>query len=123
MKVFGLDHVQLAMPVGVEAQAREFYGVLLGLRELPKPAAIVSRGGVWFQCGGLQLHLGVELDFRAAKKAHPALLIEGYGELLEKLGAAGYEVVVDSSLSAVTRAFTFDPFGNRIELISIDATQ
>ncbi len=121
MKVVGLDHVQLAMPTGGESKARAFYGELLGLREISKPAGIASRGGVWFQCGSLQLHLGIEQDFRPAKKAHPALAIEGYAELLKTLVGAGYEAQEDTSIPEVTRCFTFDPFGNRIELISTDA--
>ncbi|MES2407319.1 MAG: VOC family protein [Pseudomonadota bacterium] len=120
MKVVGFDHVQLAIPADAEEKARAFYGEILGLREIPKPAETVSRGGVWFRCGSLQLHLGIEQDFRPAKKAHPALAVEGYAELLETLAAAGYEVLEDTSLQTVTRCFTFDPFGNRIELISID---
>lgn len=121
MKVVGLDHVLLAMPAGGESKARAFYGELLGLREIPKPAEIASRGGVWFQCGSLQLHLGIERDFNPAKKAHPALTIEGYAELLKTLSGAGYRVQEDTSISEVTRCFTADPFGNRIELVSADA--
>ncbi|MHB1950593.1 MAG: VOC family protein [Acidiferrobacteraceae bacterium] len=122
MKVIGLDHVQLAAPVGSEGQARAFYGELLGLQEIRKPQALAPRGGVWFQCGALQLHLGVEQDFRPAKKAHPALLIEGYAGLLEALRQAGHEVLEDTSLPGITRCFTCDPFGNRIELVSADRT-
>jgi catechol 2,3-dioxygenase-like lactoylglutathione lyase family enzyme len=110
------------MPADAEAKARAFYGELLGLREIPKPVKIASREGVWFQCGNLQLHLGIERDFSPAKKAHPALAIEGYAELLKTLIGAGYEVQEDTSIPEVTRCFTSDPFGNRIELISTDAT-
>ena len=120
MKVVGLDHVQLAIPRGSESEARRFYGDILGLREIPKPSEIASRGGVWFECGSLQLHLGIEAEFRPARKAHPALLVEGYAELLKALSAAGCKVLEDTSLSEVVRSFTFDPFGNRIELISRD---
>ena len=118
MRIVGLDHVQLAMPAGAEDRARSFYGFLLGLPEVPKPAALASRGGAWFQCGKLQIHLGVENDFRPAKKAHPALVVEGFEELLAALRHAGCEVTEDSSLSEVRRAFTADPFGNRIELVA-----
>lgn len=123
MKVVRLDHVQLAMPAGGETKARAFYGELFELHEIPKPAEIASRGGVWFQCGNLQLHLGIESDFRSARKAHPALVVEGYAELLAALVETGYEVIEDTSIPAVTRCFTFDPFGNRIELISIDGAR
>ncbi|WP_445368792.1 glyoxalase [Methylomonas sp. BW4-1] len=120
MKVVGIDHVQLAIPPEAESTARGFYGGLLDLSEIPKPAQIASRGGVWFQCGSMQIHLGIENDFSPAKKAHPALLIEGYEKLLKKLADAGYKVQEDTSIPDVTRCFTSDPFGNRIELISTD---
>lgn len=117
MRVVGIDHVQLAMPPGGEEKARVFYGEILGLAEIPKPAELASRGGVWFHCGSRQLHLGVEAEFRPARKAHPALSVEGYAGLVRTLRQAGYEVREDTTLPAITRCFTFDPFGNRIELI------
>ncbi|HEX7112041.1 MAG TPA: VOC family protein [Mizugakiibacter sp.] len=113
-----LDHVQVAMPRGEEARAREFYGRLLGLTEIPKPGETAARGGVWFQCGAMQVHLGVEDGFRAAQKAHPAFVVEGYAELLVALQANGYPVQPDTSVPGWVRAFTRDPFGNRVELIS-----
>ena len=121
MAVCGIDHVQLAMPSGGEQLARRFYGGVLGLIEVPKPPNLVARGGCWFQCGPLQLHLGVEADFRPAKKAHPALLVTNLAELLKALPAAGFEVQRDSEpVQGLDRAFTTDPFGNRIELIAAD---
>ena len=82
---------------------------------------LASRGGAWFQCGALQLHLGVEQDFRPAKKAHPALRIEGIDELLLTLRNAGCEVTDDTSVPEIRRAFATDPFGNRIELVAIES--
>jgi catechol 2,3-dioxygenase-like lactoylglutathione lyase family enzyme len=117
MKVLGLDHVQLAMPRGGEEAARTFYQNLLGLAEIEKPPQLASRGGVWFACGSAQLHLGVEEGFRPAKKAHPALLVSQLEELLARLRGAGLEVVDDAAIPGVRRAFVFDPFGNRVELI------
>ena len=115
--VVGLDHVQVAIPRGEEDRARTFYSGLLGLEEIPKPGATAQRGGVWFQCGRLQLHLGVEEPFSPARKAHAALRIRRYDELIAKLIAAGYRVVQDTSLADVRRSFASDPFGNRVELI------
>lgn len=115
--VLGFDHVQVAIPRGEEERARAFYCGLLGLREIPKPGATAGRGGVWFECGELQLHLGIEEPFAPARKAHPALRIQGYDELLASLIASGYRVVQDTSLPGVTRSFVSDPFGNRVELI------
>ena len=121
MPVVGLDHVQLAMPEGFEPEARSFYGKLLGLTELVKPEELASRGGAWFECGGIQIHLGVENGFRPAKKAHPAFLVEQFEELVARLRREGFEAIEDTSLPAVRRAFTNDPFGNRIELVASNA--
>jgi len=119
--VIGFDHVQLAMPKGEEVAARGFYGGLLGLEELPKPQATAARGGLWFKCGDLQLHLGVEEPFAPARKAHPALRVRDYEPLLATLAANGVAVARDHVLAGVERAFVHDPFGNRVELIKSDA--
>lgn len=105
------------MPAGKEAQARAFYGGLLGMAEIEKPAELKKRGGCWFQSGAVQIHLGVEPEFRPARKAHPALRCVDYDLLTERLKSAGAEVVNDSSVPGVQRCHISDPFGNRIELI------
>lgn len=112
-----IDHVQLAMPRGEEERARAFYGRLLGMTEVAKPAELAKRGGCWFECGAVQIHLGVEADFRPAKKAHPALRCLDYDGLTGRLRDAGVDVVDDESIPGVRRCHVFDPFGNRIELI------
>jgi catechol 2,3-dioxygenase-like lactoylglutathione lyase family enzyme len=120
MSVYGIDHIQLAMPSGGEAEMRRFYGGILGLTELPKPAKLAARGGGWFQCGALQLHLGVEADFRPAKKAHPALLVRDLAAMSATLLAAGFELKHDPEpIEGFERVFTADPFGNRIELLQV----
>ena len=111
-----IDHVQLAMPAGEEESAQRFYRDLLGMVEIPKPPQLAKRGGCWFASGGVQLHLGVEKDFRAAKKAHPALRCFDYDGLTSRLRAAGVETKEDESVPGVRRCHVFDPFGNRIEL-------
>ena len=113
-----IDHVQLAMPSGGEDQARAFYGMLLGMREVPKPAELAKRGGCWFECGPVEIHLGVEADFRPARKAHPALRCLDYDGLVRRLKAGGVEITDDASIPGVRRSHIADPFGNRIELIS-----
>src|SRR5688572_3152553 len=118
MTVYGIDHVQLSMPAGGESLVRRFYGGILGLTELPKPPNLAARGGAWFRCGNLQLHLGVEAEFRPAKRAHPALLVSDLAEIVKTLTAEGFEVKYDSEpIQGFERAFTADPFGNRIELL------
>lgn len=117
MSVVGIDHVQLAMPAGGEAAARGFYVGLLGMTEVPKPAALAGRGGCWFRGGSARLHLGVEADFRPATKAHPALLVEDLSALAERLAAAGVLLTADVPLPGYARGFVADPFGNRVELM------
>jgi len=117
MGLTGIDHVQLAMPAGGEEQARTFYGDLLGLPEFAKPAALAARGGCWFEDGPLKVHLGVDPDFRPARKAHPAFLVDDLAGLVARLAAGGHPIVEDMPIEGETRVFTQDPFGNRIELI------
>jgi catechol 2,3-dioxygenase-like lactoylglutathione lyase family enzyme len=115
-QVIGIEHVQLAMPAGREAEARAFYAGLLGIAEIEKPPELATRGGAWFEDGTLKIHLGVETDFRPARKAHPALLVRGLRDLVARLQAAGVEVV-DEPLPGCDRVYVADPFGNRIELM------
>lgn len=124
MRITGVDHVQLAMPRGREDDARAFYGGLLGLEELAKPPALRARGGVWFATGAQQLHLGVEEPFAPARKAHPALAV-GAGDLdafAAALAAAGVPVAWDDAIPGVRRFYVADPFGNRLELLSVVET-
>jgi catechol 2,3-dioxygenase-like lactoylglutathione lyase family enzyme len=117
----GIDHVQIAAPAGCEAEARRFFGELLGLRELQKPAALAVRGGLWFQCGAQQLHIGVEKDFHAAKKAHPAFRLADEVSLraLEaRLQAAGITTRDDREIEESARFFADDPWGNRLEFVA-----
>jgi catechol 2,3-dioxygenase-like lactoylglutathione lyase family enzyme len=116
-RVYGLDHVQLAMPAGQEDVARGFYCGVLGLTEILKPPHLARRGGVWFAGGALRLHLGVEAEFRPARKAHPALLVERLDGLVERCRQAGVEAVADEPLLGYDRVYVQDPFGNRIELM------
>ncbi|MDX6657759.1 MAG: hypothetical protein QOH62_2552 [Solirubrobacteraceae bacterium] len=113
-----IDHIQLAAPPGCEDEARAFYGGLLGLAEVPKPPTLAARGGAWFMVGAQALHIGVEKDFRPARKAHPALACSAIDELAARLEGAGAPVRWDEELPGVRRFYTADPFGNRIEIIA-----
>jgi catechol 2,3-dioxygenase-like lactoylglutathione lyase family enzyme len=115
--VVALDHVNVAMPKGKEADADRFYGELLGFEVLEKPAAQAARGGRWYRQGEVQVHLGVDPEFRPARTAHPALRVRGLDELVPLLEGAGIEVEWDTSIAEVHRCVVFDPFGNRVELI------
>lgn len=118
MKILSIEHVQLAMPAGEEEKARAFYTGLLKFTEIPKPPELATRGGAWFHSGSVQLHLGVEADFRPARKAHPAFLVENLDLLIAAIQTAGYETDPSQPpLEGYKRVHIFDPFGNRIELM------
>jgi catechol 2,3-dioxygenase-like lactoylglutathione lyase family enzyme len=114
-----IDHIQLSAPKGCERAAREFYGSILGLRELEKPASLRARGGCWFQCGDHQLHIGVESPFRPAKKAHPAFAVSDLDKLRESLLAHGVKIIDDDSLPGTRRFYAEDPWGNRLEFLEL----
>jgi catechol 2,3-dioxygenase-like lactoylglutathione lyase family enzyme len=122
MQVYGIDHVQLAMPPGQEPTARAFYGGVLGLAETPKPLNLAARGGVWFEQGSVKVHLGVEQEFRPARKAHPAFLVHDLAELVRRCQQAGYAVTSDVPLAGYERVHIADPFGNRLEFLEPQST-
>ncbi len=115
VNVLGIDHVQVAAPAGCEAEARAFYGGLLGLEELRKPDALRARGGCWFRVGAQELHVGTEEPFASARKAHPGLVVSDVAALAERLRGAGIAVALDDSIPGVQRFHAADPFGNRLE--------
>ena len=110
----GIDHVQLAIPVGSEDTARAFYVDVLGLAEVPKPPSMAARGGAWFEAGAVRVHVGAEEAFVPARKAHPALLITGLRDFVE---AAQLDATWSDEIVGVVRCHVADPFGNRIELV------
>jgi catechol 2,3-dioxygenase-like lactoylglutathione lyase family enzyme len=117
VELVGVDHVQLTMPTGRERDARRFYGEVLGLREVPKPAELAERGGCWFVGPGLAIHLGVDQRFLPVMKGHPGLVVADLDAARKTLVGAGATIQEDDSALAVRRLYTQDPFGNRIELI------
>jgi catechol 2,3-dioxygenase-like lactoylglutathione lyase family enzyme len=119
MRVAHIDHIQIAAPEGCESTAREFYGSLLGMKEIEKPPPLRARGGCWFECGSQELHIGVETDFRPARKAHPAFSVFHLNELRETLKARGVKVVEDDALPDACRFYAEDPWGNRLEFVEI----
>jgi catechol 2,3-dioxygenase-like lactoylglutathione lyase family enzyme len=117
--ITGLDHAQVAAPrvPGVEEQARTFYGGLLGLIEIEKPDNLKPKGGVWFSLGVGELHVGLEDAFAPARKAHPALRVQGLAALRARLEAAGVTISEAEPIPGADRFYAHDPFGNRLELI------
>jgi len=120
-RVARIDHIQIAAPEGCETAAREFYGSVLGMKEIEKPPLLRARGGCWFECGSQQVHIGVERDFHAAKKAHPAFAVFHLDELREKLRDRGVAVLDDENLPGARRFYAEDPWGNRLEFVGLPA--
>lgn len=118
-RVERIDHVQLSMPPGPEAEARAeaFFAGLLGLPRVAKPPELAVRGGCWFERGAVKVHLGVEEDFRPARKAHPALVVSHIEEMCERLARCGSPTRRSEDVPGRPQFYVDDPFGNRIELI------
>ena len=117
MTVIGIDHILLAMPEGREAEARAFYTGVLKLAEKVKPPVLATRGGAWFTNGTIEVHLGVEKDFKPARKAHPAFVVRDLQGFIVRARHHGCEIAEDEPLPGYARIFIYDPFGNRLELI------
>ena len=116
--IAGIDHVQVAVPPGADDAARAFYGGVLGLTEIPKPAPLNASGGMWFQTGTTQLHIGGQAQFVPAKKAHPAFIVDGFDAYCALLREHGVVVREEAPVAGRRRAGIEDPFGNRVELIA-----
>jgi catechol 2,3-dioxygenase-like lactoylglutathione lyase family enzyme len=117
MPIYAIDHVQLDMPAGEEARARDFYAGILGLEEIAKPPELAKRGGAWFSNGAVTVHLGAVTEYRPPVKAHPAFLVDGLGGLIARLEQAGHPTSRDLPIPGYHRVHVLDPFGNRIELM------
>ena len=117
MRFVGLHHVQIGIPAGSEGRARAFYGGALGLEEIPKPASLAIRGGLWFRAGAQEVHLGIEPDHRALQRAHPAFRVDDLEALRQRLLAHGVVPYDDLPLPGHRRFYAKDPFGNRLEFL------
>ncbi len=116
-QIVGLDHVQIEAPPGSEAAARAFYGGVLGLPEVSKPATLAALGGVWFAVGAQQIHIGIVGDFVPRTKGHPAFCVHNLPFWQARISAAGYPIIPDDRLPGYRRFYTADPWGNRIEIL------
>lgn len=115
--IANIDHVMIATPPDGENAARLFYSEILGLVEMAKPAALITRGGLWYQVGALQLHLGIDREFRPARKAHVAFIVSNLPGLRQQVIDAGLTVIDDDLLPGFDRFYLDDPFGNRLEFL------
>lgn len=116
LEIIRLDHIQLPIPSGQEEQARLFYGKILGLSELKKPKSLQANGGLWFQMGNIQLHLGIE-DVTPSRRRHPAFEVLHLSDIQHYFEKQGLELRLDPPIPGWNRFSFFDPFGNRIEFL------
>lgn len=112
-----IHHVQLGAPADSESAARAFWVDVIDLEEIPKPPSLVTRGGCWFRGHGIEIHIGIEDDFRAARKAHPGLLVADLDTWAQRLIAAGFDVTWDEEFPGMRRFYSADPFANRLEFL------
>lgn len=113
-----LHHVQVSCPPDGEDAARSFYGAVLGLTEVSKPPPLAARGGVWFRDQGVEVHVGVEEDFRPARKAHPAFEVDNIDVVARAVERGGFEVRWDDDFPGHRRFYTADGAGNRVEILA-----
>lgn len=115
-----IHHVQLGAPPESEDIARRFWSGVLGLTEIEKPPMLAPRGGCWFRGSGIEVHVGIELEFRPAAKAHPGLMVKFIDDVARRLSSAGHQVQWDDGFPGMRRFYSTDPFGNRLEFLEPD---
>lgn len=117
-RVVALSHVNVTVPADVEAAAKEFYGTVLGLKQVPKPPGSRQNMGAWYELGGVQLHLSVEESVpNAASDRHICYVVPDIGVAQRHLSDAGTQIISDPRpISGVNRFYVRDPGGNLIEI-------
>jgi len=114
--ILRVQHAQITIPNGAENEAREFYCELLGLKEIPKPEVLQTRGGFWLEVSNFQIHVGTEDNSnRTETKAHIAYEVENLDAWREKLEIGGVKIVEGVPIPHYSRFEFRDPFGNRVE--------
>jgi catechol 2,3-dioxygenase-like lactoylglutathione lyase family enzyme len=112
-------HVNITVPGALEAEAKHFYGVVMGLKEVPKPESSRGRGGAWYQLGDMQLHLSIEegLGENCISKRHVCYTVSDLAQAEEQFRRAGVEIIPDDlPTPGWSRFYVRDPGGNRLEI-------
>jgi catechol 2,3-dioxygenase-like lactoylglutathione lyase family enzyme len=111
-----LDHIQICIPKSKEEDARNFYSGIIGLKEISKPAALLSNGGLWFEIADIQLHVGTEDEINRSKR-HPAFEVFDLESAKTFLISKGILIKEETEIPGQQRFSFKDPFGNRIEFL------
>lgn len=116
----GIDHVQICIPLHEEKTARSFYTGILKLHEIEKPNSLKVNGGLWYQAGNIQLHIGAEEFSSIKSKRHVAFEVTDSRSIRCYLEKEKIPIKDDTPIPGVERFSIYDPFGNRIEILSKD---
>jgi len=112
-------HVNVTVPRALEAEAKQFYGIVMGLQEVPKPETSRGRGGAWYQLDRVQLHLSIEdgLGENCISKRHVCYTVRDLAEAEKRFRQAGVEIIPDDQPTpGWSRFYVRDPGGNRLEI-------
>lgn len=116
--ILRVQHAQITIPKGAEADAKKFYCDFLGLKETPKPESLQERGGFWLEIAAFQIHVGTEDGFdRTKTKAHVAYEVENLNARREKLESNDVKILEGVPIPHYSRFEFRDPFGNRVEFL------
>jgi len=116
IEVKRLDHIQICIPTGKEEEAREFYTNIIGFKEIPKPIELIPNGGLWYQVGNIQFHIGTENEINKSKR-HPAFEVVDITAARQHLEKYKVRIKEETQVPGQIRFSFTDPFGNRIELL------
>ncbi len=121
--VVALSHVNVTVPADVETAAKYFYEMVLGLKQLPKPAGTRQNVGAWYELGGVQLHLSVEEKVtNAASDRHVCYVVADIVAAERHIRDSGISIMPDPRpIAGVKRFYVRDPGGNLIEITETKA--
>ena len=113
-----LHHVNVTVPSELEAETKDFYGKVLGLEQVPKPAA-ARQSGAWYQIGANQLHLSVEDEETGLLSSrHICFAVSDLGASEKRFRDAGVEIIPDPRpMPDTPRFYVRDPGGNQLEIV------
>jgi len=116
LMITALHHVNVTVSAELESAAKEFYGSVLGLKQIPKPATS-RQSGAWYEIGDVQLHLSVEDEERLLSSRHVCFTVADVAEAEQRFRAAGVEIIADPRPSPDSpRFYVRDPGGNQLEI-------
>lgn len=98
------------------AQARQFYGGVLGLREIPAPREF-DFVAIWYDLGGTYLHLLLKDQPDTISPRHFCLHVTDIAAARADMAAKGVRIDETVKIAAADRFFVRDPDGNRIEIL------